>query len=464
MTTLSSNKSPSNRLAVLLTVLGLASPLGQGHEVELSLSVPNAPFHVLGDPVPLHWEFLNRGDRRLAFMWEGCCRLNGRVTASLGQTTLQSESMTSTAQLAAHRFARAARLIPGQPTVFETNLSDWLNIDRSGDYLLAARYTGLLDNQQPNVTPGWQLWRHSANSKPVEATLLTPLDYVAKRTKLNHKSGLALGFIKSKKWKPIDGAQFDLTFKNQSVQPMSLAWPSAFGIWILGPNGRRVPLTPTQIKSAPEELTIEPDGLLKKNVLIGGGALDSKPFGVYRIFVDYKAGDHRSPSNMVDIDWRLGQAQLIELLHAASLGAKTGLRNKPLKLLRLHIASLGLALDQMNFTKLDANERKLLEELQLAAKLKPFGPKPGWVTLKLSIAKDGTLQFIDQALGQALPIKGSIVEKLRSIASIRRHLGWVLAVELQPKSGVTQERAAEAIESLKILQPQLAKPLVLTTN
>ena len=105
-----------------------------------------------------------------------------------------------------------------------------------------------------------------------------------------------------------------------------------------------------------------------------------------------------------------------------------------------------------------------LEELQLAAKLKPFSPKPGWVTLKLSIEKDGTLQFTDQALEQALPIKGSIVEKLGSIASIRRHLGWALAVELHPKSGVTEERAAEAIESLKILQPQLAKPPVLRTN
>ncbi|MEE2947278.1 MAG: hypothetical protein VX392_03075 [Verrucomicrobiota bacterium] len=442
--------------------IGIAAPVGQGQQVELSISVPNAPFHVISDPVPLHWKFVNHGDHRLAFMWEGCCRLNGRVTASLGQTTLQSESVTSAAQLTAHRFARAARLLPGQPTVFKTNLGDWLSIDRSGDYLLTARYTGLLDNQQPNVTPGWQLWRQSANSKPVEATLLTPPDYVAKRIKLSQKSGLTLGLIKSKKWKPIDGTEFDLTFKNQSSQPMSLAWPSAFRIWILDANGRRVPLTPTQIKSAPEELTIKPGGLLKKNVLIGGGALDSKPFGAYRIFVDYKSIDHRSPSNMVNIDWRLGQAQLIELLHAASGGAKTGLRNKPLKLLRLHIASLGLALDQLNFTKLDAKERKLLEELQLAAKLKPFGPKPGKVTLKLSIEKDGNLQFANQALAKALQNKGSSIEKINSIATIQRHLGWAIAVELQPNSGVTEQQAAQAVESLKIIQPQLAKPPALT--
>ena len=116
----------------------MAAPLGNAAEVELRLSIPEAPFHVIGDPVPLRWEFVNRGDQRLAFMWEGCCRLNGRVTASLGQLTLHSDPATSAAQLTAHRFARAARLLPGKPAVFETNLGDWLNIDRSGEYKLTA--------------------------------------------------------------------------------------------------------------------------------------------------------------------------------------------------------------------------------------------------------------------------------------------------------------------------------------
>ena len=101
--------------------LGLATPLGHAAQVELRLAIPEAPFHVIGDPVPLRWEFVNRSDQQLAFMWEGCCRLNGRVTASLGQVTLRSEPATSTAQLTAHRFARAARLLPGKPTIFETN-------------------------------------------------------------------------------------------------------------------------------------------------------------------------------------------------------------------------------------------------------------------------------------------------------------------------------------------------------
>jgi hypothetical protein len=459
MTTSSSKKSPSNRLAVFLLALGMAAPLGNAAEVELRLAIPEAPFHVIGDPVPLRWEFINRGDQRLAFMWEGCCRLNGRVTASLGQLTLRSESATSAAQLTAHRFARAARLLPGKSAVFETNLGDWLNIDRSGEYKLTAQYTGLLDNQRPNVTPGWQLWRQTAKSNPVDATLLTPTDYVAKRTTLSQQNGLLLGLTKTKKWNPIAGTQLELAFRNQANQALALAWPSAFGLCFLDDNGRRVPLTPTQIKTSPEELTIEPGGRHKRIVSIDGSALDSKPLGAYRVFIDYKTGTHRSPSNLIDIEWQLGQTRLAELIHAASGGAKTGLRNKPLKLLRLHIVSIGPALGQVPTAKLDAKGQRLLEELRLASKLKPFAPKPGLMTVKLAVEKDGSLQFADQALGQALPKRRSIVEKLRAILNIRRHLGWTVAVELQPKPGVSKQKIGQAVESLKTLQPHLAKPL-----
>jgi hypothetical protein len=81
------------------------------------------------------------------------------------------------------------------------------------------------------------------------------------------------------------------------------------------------------------------------------------------------------------------------------------------------------------------------------------------MTVKLAVEKDGSLQFADQALGQALPKRRSIVEKLRAILNIRRHLGWTVAVELQPKPGVSKQKIGQAVESLKNLQPHLAKPL-----
>ena len=459
MTTSSSRNWPSNwrqRLAVGALLLGLGQALGQAEApstVQLRLNIPEAPFHVVGDPAPLNWEFINPGKQRLAFMWEGCCRLNGRVSATLGDVTLQSEPFSDPAQLMAHRFAQAARLYPGKSVQFETGISDWLEIRRSGTYQLSARYTGLLDNQRPNVTPGWQLWRQSAVSKPVETTLLTAPDYVAKRADLARETGLALGLTKNRDWQPIEGTQLSLTLQNSGDKQRSIAWPSALGLWILDANGRRVPLSLTQIKSAPEELSIKPGGMVKKIVPLDGGALESKPFGAYQIFIDYKTRGKRTPSNTIDFDWRLGQAQLAELLHAASGGAKTGLRNKPLKLLRLHIASLGQALGQVDATRFDAKGQRLLQELKLASRLKPFGPKPGLITVKFSIENDGTLQFTNQALGQALPPQASVVEKLSAMTAIRRHLGWAVAVELQPKSGVTEKQATQAVESLKTLQP-----------
>tara|TARA_B100000609_G_scaffold96574_1_gene76888 strand:- start:1178 stop:2590 length:1413 start_codon:yes stop_codon:yes gene_type:complete len=470
MTTSSSRNWPSNwrqRLAVGVLILGLGQALGQAEApspVQLRLNIPEAPFHVVGDPAPLNWEFINPGKQRLAFMWEGCCRLNGRVSATLGQVTIKSEPFSDPAQLMAHRFARAARLYPGKSVQFETGISDWLEIRRSGTYQLSARYTGLLDNQRPNVTPGWQLWRQSAVSKPVETTLLTAPDYVAKRADLARETGLALGLTKNRDWQPIEGTQLSLTLQNSGDKKRSIAWPSALGLWILDANGRRVPLSLTQIKSAPEELSIKPGSMVKKIVPLDGGALESKPFGAYQIFIDYKTGGKRTPSNTIDIDWRLGQAQLAELLHAASGGAKTGLRNKPLKLLRLHIASLGQALDQVDATRFDAKGQRLLQELKLASRLKPFGPKPGLITVKLSIEKDGTLQFTNQALGQALTPQASVFEKLSAMTAIRRHLGWAVAVELQPKSEVTEKQATQAVESLKTLQPHLVRLPVIKPN
>ena len=470
MTTSSSRNWPSNwrqRLAVGALLLGLGQALGQAEApspVQLRLNIPEAPFHVVGDPAPLNWKFINPGKQRLAFMWEGCCRLNGRVSATLGDVTLQSEPFSDPAQLMAHRFAQAARLYPGKSVQFETGISDWLEIRHSGTYQLSARYTGLLDNQRPNVTPGWQLWRQSAVSKPVETTLLTAPDYVAKRAELARETGLALGLTKNRDWQPIEGTQLSLTLQNSGDKQRSIAWPSALGLWILDANGRRVPLSLTQVKSAPEELSIKPGGMVKKIVPLDGGALESKPFGAYQIFIDYKTGGKRTPSNTIDIDWQLDQAQLAELLHAASGGAKTGLRNKPLKLLRLHIASLGQALGQVDATRFDAKGQRLLQELKLASRLKPFGPKPGLITVKLSIENDGTLQFTNQALGQALPPQASIVEKISAMTAIRRHLGWAVAVELQPKSEVTEKQSTQAVESLKILQPHLVRPPVIKPN
>ena len=461
MTTLSSKKSPSDRLAILLMALGLATPLAQAAEVELRLTIPEAPFHVIGDPVPLHWEFVNRSDRRLAFMWEGCCRLNGRVTASLGQVTLRSEPATAAAQLTAHRFARPARLLPGKPTIFETNLGDWLNIDRSGEYKLTARYTGLLDNQQPQVSRGWQLWKNSATAEPIQVNLFTPTDYVGQRNELSEQAGLALRLDGPRRLDPLQKTMLELELLNLSKAPKTIHWPSDFALWFLDNTGKRPPLTPTLLRTATEQLVLEKKQRLAKRIEIDSRVLESRALGRYRLFVDFKTATSRTPSNAVPLDWRLDSAELQQLIRLASGGAKTGLRNRPLKLIRLHLGELGQALGQVSASDLNEKGKKLLKELQLAASLKPVFPKPGLVTVKLRIINNGSIQFADDALGQAFQGEKPITDQLDDLLNIRKHLGWTVAIQLHPYATTAKKHIAAAFEKLKSLEPRLAKPIIL---
>ncbi|MEC7811655.1 MAG: hypothetical protein VX598_02515 [Verrucomicrobiota bacterium] len=457
MTILSSIKSPSDRLAILLMALGLATPLVQAAQVELRLAIPEAPFHVIGDPVPLRWEFINRSEQQLAFMWEGCCRLNGRVTASLGQVTLRSEPATAAAQLTAHRFARAARLLPGKPTIFETNLGDWLNIDRSGEYKLTARYTGLLDNQQPQVPRNWQLWKDSATAEAIRATLLTPSDYIARHS----QAGLVLHLDGPDRLLPLQKTALELELSNTSGTAQTIHWPSDFALWFLDATGRRTPLTPTRIRTVPEKLVFSKNQRLTKRIEIDSGVLESRALGRYRLFVDFKTATNRAPSNAVPLDWQLDVADLQQLIHLASGGAKTGLRNRPLKLMRLHLGELGQALGQVPASDLKEKGKKLLKELQLAASLKPVFPKPGLVTVKLRITNNGSIQFADKALGQSFQGEKPITDQLDDLLNIRKHLGWTVAIQLHPYATTAKKHVAAAFEKLKPLEPRLAKPITL---
>lgn len=456
MTTSSSKNPPSNQLAVFLLALGMTSPLGNAAEVELRLAIPEAPFHVIGDPVPLRWEFVNRGKQRLAFMWEGCCRLNGRVTASLGQLTLHSDPATSAAQLTAHRFARAARLLPGKPAIFETNLGDWLNINRSGEYKLTARYTGLLDNQQPQVGRGWQLWKNSATAQPIHATLLTPSDYIARR----NQAEIALRLDGPDRLLLLNPTMLELKLLNLSETSKTIHWPSDFALWFLDATGGRSPLAPTSIRAASEKLVLVKNQRLAKRIEIAPGAFDGQSLEQYRLFVDYKTATSRTPSNAVPLDWQLNVGDLQQLIHLASGGAKTGLRNRPLKLMRLHLGELRQTLSQVPASDLNEKGKKLLKELQLAGALKPFSKKMGLVTVKLGITNDGSIQFADDALAQAFQGEKPITDQLNDLLNIRKHLGWSVAIQLHPYATTAKKHVTAAFEKLKPLEPWLAKPII----
>ena len=86
---------------------------------------------------------------------------------------------------------------------------------------------------------------------------------------------------------------------------------------------------------------------LTKRIEIDSGALESRALGRYRLFVDFKTATSRTPSNAVPLDWRLDTAELQQLIRMASGGARDGLRNRPLKLIRMHLGEIGQALEQV---------------------------------------------------------------------------------------------------------------------
>jgi hypothetical protein len=163
----------------------------------------------------------------------------------------------------------------------------------------------------------------------------------------------------------------------------------------------------------------------------------------------------------VPLDWQLNVADLQQLIHLASGGAKTGLRNRPLKLMRLHLGELRQTLGQVPASDLNEKGKKLLKELQLAAALKPFSKKPGLVTVKLGITNDGSIQFADEALGQAFQGEKHITDQLDHLLNIRKHLGWTVAIQLHPYATTAKKHVAAAFEKLKSLEPRLAKPIIL---
>ena len=96
-----------------------------------------------------------------------------------------------------------------------------------------------------------------------------------------------------------------------------------------------------------------------------------------------------------------------------------------------------------------------------APPLKPFSKKPGLVTVKLEITNDGSIQFADEALGQAFQGEKPITDQLDDLLNIRKHLGWTVAIQLHPYATTAKKHVAAAFEKLKSLEPRLAKPIIL---
>lgn len=416
--------------AAVLALTSLAR--AQEPTVSVQLVIPPAETHVIGDTIPLFFRFENRASNALAFMWEGCCRFNGKLIATRNDVVIPP---TPPGQALAHMFAKAERLEPGQPKDFDTRLSDWVLLSESGDYELRGHYQGVLPFQKPQVQRGLELWRGTAETPPLKVTVLNVADYLNQREARSAKSGLKLEISGASKLSPLRPSPFKLKISNLTSVPQKLRWPDALQLWVVNTHGVRVP-SAANIEGAFEELLLSAGASIEREIPFDSNRLEGEPWGDYRVFADLAAESDRPrvPSNPIPLRWELSMNEVASLLTQAAGGHRTGARNAPLKLLRVYLTEIQSALAGLrNSSSLTAEARELLRQLSIAGALKPLGPKPGLVQLESQVSATGVWSFVAPEMRTAFA--GGADEpaaRLREVLAIRRHLGWEVAVNLQP--------------------------------
>lgn len=444
------------RLACALFALGAPAAIAAEPDVQLRLRIPAAATHVIGDAIPLYFQFENRATNPLAFMWEGCCRFNGKLTVTRAGQVIPP---TPPGQALAHMFAKAERLDPGVPKDFETRLSDWVLLTNSGTYELRGHYQGVLPFQNPQVPRGLELWRGTADSPPLVFPVLSVADYLAQRSARARARGLALELSGPARLPPLAPAPLKLTISNRSKEPRALVWPDDFQLWLVNAAGARV-LAATDIAGAREELTLAPGASLERAIPFDARLLEGEPWGDYRVFVELTAtrdGRSRAPSNPVSLRWELGNADVLALLREAASGHQTGLRNAPLKLLRVYVAEILPALDALPLDSLSPEAARLASQLRIAGCLKPAQPAPGLLGLDTRIPARGPWRFnaplvVSCLGGDAIGAK----LQLTSLLAVRRHLGWEVALTLRTDDETTLLSVRAALSDLADLRAELA--------
>jgi hypothetical protein len=406
--------------------------------VTAQLSIPPAEVHVIGDATPLLWRFQNSGDEPLAFMWEGCCRLNGRlnVTSAEGDPV----ELIPPGQALAHMFAKAERLDPGVAGEYETRISDWVRLSRSGTYRLQGRYTGVLPTQQPQVPKGLALWRAAAETGPITFTVLSVDDYLKQRAGRAKAQGLELDLHGDDVVTPPRAVQLNLKLSNPGSQGQSVVWPDDFQFWLVDDAGQRVMNVPVYFEGTRVEWSLAAGEDLSHRIELDPTRFfEGVPFGDYRMFVDLSPRDGqalRVPSNPLPLHWRLEDGVVRSLVEQAAAGSKLGFRNAPLKLLRVYLGEIGGALEKAGDEAGDPKARELALELWRAGQLKPLAPRPGTVAWPLRLRTDGSW-LMELAELERVATMLPEPSRLPELYGLRRHLGWTVEFTLEPEAGVT---------------------------
>lgn len=467
--------------------------LDTNEPVRVEISIPPAQTHVIGDATPLVWRFTNTSTQALAFMWEGCCRNNGKVemrrqgppppitgiipshtgigsgiyspkcdhckqTRKLGEITVESAAAGPSL---AHQFARAVRLAPGATQEMSTLLTDWVKAEFTGDYKVRAQYLGVHPKQRPQMPRGAALWNGRTASSELDLSLLSVADYLAERTAREAARQVRLELTGPARVVPFQPTPLKLKLTNTSRAELRFDWPACLELWLVTTNGvRMVPASEPPLGAA-ETLVIPPSGTVERAVPFGHELFIGEPFGPCQVFVELReaAPALRVPSNPVIVAWQLDGDLVAQVLREAADKPLTGARNAPLKLLRIHLGELTAALNAVDLASLSPAAAKLAGDLRTAAGLKPLSPKPGRVDLSLSVSPDGTFEFNERTVaavfaGRALSPAGQLGE----VIALRHHLGWDVGVGLKPEPATVLRHVVTALDALAPLQAGLAAP------
>jgi hypothetical protein len=433
--------------AIVLVLLPSYGSLAADSAVSARIEIPAATTHVIGDPIPLIWHFTNSTAEPLAFVWEACCRLNGRLDIRHdGQAMPTIPPGPGTA----HQFAKPAIIGPTSEQQFESMLADWAFLTNSGRYEISGRYVGVVEGQRPPVPASIALWREQAVTPPTTIALLTVPDYLAQRQQRSAVRGLEATVTAPDALPPVGPATFEVRIHNTSPKPLSLHWPLDGDLWLVDHAGLRIFRSPTKPDVTAKELTLAPGASVTEAFPVSVDDLNSAPLGDYGVFIDFpeRDGKPRVPSMLHPVTWNPGSAEVAGLLGAAADGRSVGARNAPLRRLRQYLAALSPTLSRIPTNDLSAKAGRLRHDLLLADCLADLPTRTGRATLQAEALPGGTWGFTEPAVLRCT--QGSAAEQLAAVTSVRRHLGLEIAINLHPLPSATVDDlivAARTIES-----------------
>lgn len=446
---------PSAFVLVLCTAARIwagADSTTAGPAVSARLSIPPAEINVIGDPVTLSWHFTNPYPRPLAFVWEACCRLNGRLIVSQGGRDLPP---IPPGPASAHAFAKPAIILPGRENTFESMLADWVDIQQGGHFQLRGRYVGVLPEQRPPYPPSVELWRGEVSTAPIDVSLVTVADYLGQRSHRAARRGLEATLSGPADLPARGPLQLEVTLRNSAATPLVLQWPLDADLWLVDAAGRRLYRSPVRPTGSDAAVRLAPGEAWRTTFPLTAGDLNGAPFGTYQAFLDFPARDGgiRTPSLPHEFRWALSPATVASLLEEATRGSPNP-RNPALRLLRQYLEPVAEVLAAVEPGTLAPAAATLREQLRLAATLRQLPVTAGRMEIALSVSPGGVWEPTDPRVARAS--SGASAGRLAPVLAARRHLGVEAAVQLEPSSATTLAEVRRAAAELSPHAAELA--------